>query len=189
MAGVGYGSTAVDWGNFCGDLFIEYYVRNITYEKLKGKVEIDESLFGRRTKYHRGDPRWLKVWIVGLVERDTNRLKLFPGDSREADTLIPIIRDNVQLGARITTDWCAAYNPLARCGYTHYVGETTFSCQCRNVTTNEIITVHTNRIEGAWKHAKEYFRRMNRTKITQFEYHLCELMWRWWAVDHEPLEY
>jgi len=59
---------------------MEYYVRNIRYEKLKGKVEIDESLFGRRTKYHRVDPIVRKVWIVGLVEWDTNRLKLFPVD-------------------------------------------------------------------------------------------------------------
>jgi len=49
-----------------------------------------------------------------------------------------------------------------------------------------MITVHTNRIEGCWKHAKDYFRRMNGTKISQFEGHLCELMWRWWDRRPKP---
>jgi hypothetical protein len=35
-----------------------------------------------------------------------------------------------------------------------------------------------NRIEGAWKHAKDHFRRMSGTKISQFEGHLGEIMWR-----------
>ena len=61
-AGIGYGSTAVDWGSFCRDLFMEYYVREIRDVKLSGQVEMD----GRRTKYHRGDPRGLKIWIFGL---------------------------------------------------------------------------------------------------------------------------
>lgn len=38
--------------------------------------------------------------------------------------------------------------------------------------------VHTNRIEGAWKHAKDHFRKLSGTKITQFEGHLAEIMWR-----------
>jgi len=28
-AGVGYGSTAMDWGSFCRDLFAEYYSLNM----------------------------------------------------------------------------------------------------------------------------------------------------------------
>jgi hypothetical protein len=50
--------------------------------KFKGVVGIDESLFRRKVKYHKGKPSGMKVWIFGLVERDTNRLKLFPVDSR-----------------------------------------------------------------------------------------------------------
>ena len=38
--------------------------------------------------------------------------------------------------------------------------------------------IHTNRIEGAWKHAKEHFSRMSGTKISQFDGHICEIMWR-----------
>jgi len=186
IAGVGYGSTAVDWGSFCRDLFAEYYVKHVRDEQFTGEVEIDESLFGRRTKYHRGDPRGLKVWIFGLVERHTNRLKVFPVDRRDAATVIPIIQQNVAPGCTVITDGWAAYAGLGALGYTHYVVEhkKAFTCQCRDQSTGQVITVHTNRIEGAWKHAKDYFRRMNGTKVTQFESHLCELMWRWW--DRRP---
>jgi len=75
-AGVGYGSTAVHWGSFYRDLFIEYYMRNIRDMKLSSQVKVNESLFGRRTKYHRSDPRGIKVWMLSLAERDTNKMKV-----------------------------------------------------------------------------------------------------------------
>jgi len=36
IAGVGYGSTEVDWASFCRDLFTEYYVRHIKDEQFSG---------------------------------------------------------------------------------------------------------------------------------------------------------
>ena len=56
-----YGSTAVDWGSFCRDLFMEYYVQTIQPVKLSGIVEIDESLFGRRINYHRRRSQGQKI--------------------------------------------------------------------------------------------------------------------------------
>jgi len=47
-ASVGYGSTAVDWGSFCGDLFREYCVGNIREKNLQGEVEVDESLVAKQ---------------------------------------------------------------------------------------------------------------------------------------------
>jgi len=120
-AGVGYRSTAVDWGSFCRDLFVEYHVRNIKDEILQGEIEVDESLFGRRTKCHRGDSRGMKIWIVGLVERSINRLKLFPVDRRDAETLLPLIQSHVEKGSTVMTDGWAAYSDLTALGYTHYV--------------------------------------------------------------------
>jgi len=101
---VSYGSTEVDWGSFCRDLFIEYFVQNINPVKLSGVVEIDESLIGRRTKYHRGMSRGHKVWIFGLAERDTNRLKLFPVDNRNADVLLSLIQEHVSNDSTIYSD-------------------------------------------------------------------------------------
>ena len=47
-----------------------------------------------------------------------------------------------------------------------------------NQVSQEEVEVHTNRIECAWKHAKDHFRKMSGTKIIQFEGHLAEIMWR-----------
>lgn len=47
-----------------------------------------------------------------------------------------------------------------------------------NQETRKEVEINTNRIEGAWKHAKDHFRRMSGTKNSQFESHLCEIMWR-----------
>lgn len=44
-----------------GDVIL-YFYRNLRFRKLHGVIEIDESLFGRRVKFHRGNPsRGLKV--------------------------------------------------------------------------------------------------------------------------------
>ena len=48
----------------------------------------------------------------------------------------------------------------------------------KNVATGVEEVVCTNQIEGAWKHAKDHFRRMSGTKVRQFEGHLAEIMWR-----------
>ena len=47
-----------------------------------------------------------------------------------------------------------------------------------NQVSQEEVEVHTNRIEGAWKHAKDHFRKISGTKIIQVEGHLAEIMWR-----------
>ena len=52
-SGMAYRSSTVDWGNFCRDLFVEYYTTDIATSKFNGEIEIDESLFGRRNKHHR----------------------------------------------------------------------------------------------------------------------------------------
>ena len=38
--------------------------------------------------------------------------------------------------------------------------------------------MHTNRIEGAWQHAKNHFRKMSGTLSSQFEGHLADIIWR-----------
>ena len=48
---------------------------------------------------------------------------------------------------------------------------------CQKSTKEEVV-VHTNRIEGAWKHAKEHFKKMSGTQSSQFDGHLAEVMWR-----------
>ena len=44
-----------------------------------------------------------------------------------------------------------------------------------NTATGEIVTVHTNHIEGAWKHAKSHFKKCLEPSIYNMK---AEVMWR-----------
>ena len=63
--------------------------------------------------------------------------------------------------------------------YEHYtvVHKSNFKQRYLNVDTGEIIDCHTNRIEGAWEHCKDHFRRINGTNTERFEQHLAEIVW------------
>ena len=54
LAGIHYKSTAVDWASFVREVMVEYVSSTVSTLKFTGTVEIDESLFGRKHKYHRG---------------------------------------------------------------------------------------------------------------------------------------
>ncbi|XP_070203316.1 uncharacterized protein [Littorina saxatilis] len=73
--------------------------------KFQGEIEIDESSFGRRVKQHRGRPLGMTVWVLGLDERATNRLILYPVEDRTADTLMKVIKRHVVTGSTIYTRW------------------------------------------------------------------------------------
>ena len=155
--------------------------RYILQETLSGEIEIDESLFGRKVKYHRGNPHvGVKVWIFGMIERSSNRMIIYPVNDRRESTLIPIIEKHVEPGSTIYSDGWSAYCDLNSRGYAHFtvLHKYSFKKIYVNVETKEEITVHTNMIEGAWKHGKEHFRRMSGTKSSQFESHIAEVMWR-----------
>ena len=56
QAGISYQKSGVDWASYIRGLFKEDLHRSLPHIRLSGEVEIDENLFGRRTKYHRGRP-------------------------------------------------------------------------------------------------------------------------------------
>ena len=181
FSGISYGSTGVNWGVNVREIFKDYFARHIRDEKLRGEIEIDESLFGRKVKYHRGNPNvGVKVWVFGLVHRDSNTIILYPVSDRKEATLIPIIQRHVAPGSTIYSDGWSAYCDLNALGYKHFtvLHKYSFKKTYVNVETNEEVVVHTNRIEGAWMHAKSHFRRMSGTNTAQFEGHLAEVMWR-----------
>nr|XP_011443777.2 uncharacterized protein LOC105339761 [Crassostrea gigas] len=181
FSGMSYGSTSVNWASFIREIFKEYFYRNLRFKKLHGIIEIEESLFGRRVKFHRGNPnRGLKIWIFGMVEHDSNTLIIYPVCDRTEETLLPIIERHVEKGSTIYSDGWSAYCKLNESGYEHFtvIHKYSFKKTYVNTKTHDIVEVHTNRIEGAWKHAKDHFRKLSGTKITQFEGHLAEIMWR-----------
>ena len=162
-AGICYSSTAVKWSHNIRKMFVEYVYEDVLEKPmiLKGIVEIDESLFGRKCKHNRGNPSsGSRVWIFGMVERQTNRMIIYPVEDRTRATLIPIIKKHVAPGTKIYSDAWGAYNTLNDEGYEHFVvcHKYTFSQEYENKLTKEREKVHTNMAEGCWAHTKAHFR-------------------------------
>ena len=161
-SGLSYKSAAVDWANFIRKIFHQWVQSNISDNevKLSGEVEIDESLFGRKVKHNRGDPsKGNKIWIIGLVERCTKRLILYPVEKRDRATLLPIIKRHVSPGERIFTDGWGAYLFLNEEQFEHFVvnHKNSFKQEYKNPQTGEVVVCCTNMIEGSWPHAKTSF--------------------------------
>ena len=97
-----------------------------------------------------------------MVERESNKIMLYPVKDREEDTLIPIIKRHCEEGSTIYSDGWPAYQNLNNHGYTHFsvVHKEGFTATYKNDETGEEVTVNTNRIEGAWAHAKGHFRKI-----------------------------
>ena len=166
-SGVNYKKTAPTCAKKMRQLFKHYVLRTIPNddnpEQFGGIVEIDESVFGRKIKNNKGNPRTgRKIWIVGIMERDSKKLILYPVKNRSADTLLPIIQKHVSPGSTIYTDGWRGYANLPNIGlgYKHYLvnHSNTFKAVYENAETGDIVNVDTNKIEGAWSHAKKHFR-------------------------------
>lgn len=56
ITGMAVNTTIIDWANFVRDVLKQYVFEEIGMLKMKGIIEVDESLFGRRNKFHRGNP-------------------------------------------------------------------------------------------------------------------------------------
>ena len=50
--------------SYCRDICKEYVERKGNFIKLEGEIEVDESLFGRKCKYHHGNPNVGQYFIV-----------------------------------------------------------------------------------------------------------------------------
>ena len=97
QAGISYQKSGVNWASFLRELFKEDLHRSLPHIRLSGEVEIDKSLFGWRTRYHRGRPQGSKVWIFGIEERGSNILVMYPVENRTKETLVPIIQNTLLL--------------------------------------------------------------------------------------------
>ena len=65
-------------------------------------VEIDESKFGKR-KFHKGR-RVDGVWVFWGIERETKRCFFTTVADRTRETLLEIIKNNIQPGTTIISD-------------------------------------------------------------------------------------
>lgn len=113
---------------------------------LKGHVEADETVVGGRVKGSYGRNAGNKPIVMGMHERGGKVQTQVVPDVR-ANTLIPVIMQNVEPGSTISTDELRSYSSLPVVGYVH--GKV-------NHSKGEYVrgSIHTNTIEGFWSRLK-----------------------------------
>ena len=127
-------------------------------QPMEGIVEADEALVGGRNKNRHKNKRFKgtggrstidKDAIFGMVERESGRIVLVNVPDCESESLQPIIKKLVVSGSVFITDSWSAYNGLENDYLAYQIKDTDKGYQ--NDYNPEI---HTNTIEGAWKHIK-----------------------------------
>lgn len=153
-------TTACEYFTFCREVC--YVVVTSDFKPIGGPghiIEIDESHLYTR-KYNKG--RLLKnekssVWIFGGIDRDTKESFIVRVQQRNAETLIPLIKNFVLPGSKICSDGWKAYNSLTSEGYIH--GVVNHSIEFIN---SEDKTVNTQTVERQWKSLKNSVKREGR---------------------------
>lgn len=122
---------------------------------LGGHVEIDETFVGGKSKNRprrqrtgkRGrDTSGNKTAVFGMVERG-GRIVAGPVPDTSQFTLEPIILENIERGATISTDEHGGYVDLTRAGYDHGTVKHRAEEWVRGIH-------HVNTLEGHWGHFK-----------------------------------
>ena len=144
-----------------------------TFEKMKGRVEVDETFIGGKARFMHKDKRAAKIKgtggmgktaVMGLLERhgpdkaSQVRAMVVPGTRRKA--LDPAVRANVEAGATVITDALASYDSL-KSQYTHKVID--------HAETYVKGFVHTNGMENFWSLLK---RAIKGTYVSVEPFHL-----------------
>lgn len=113
-----------------------------------GTVEIDETYIGgkrRGGKRGRGAPG--KTAVFGISNRDTGRVFATSVPNVREATVMPLIRENVQIGSTVMTDEMGSYQKSKQHGYDHHAVKHSAGEYVRG-------KVHTNSIEGFWGQMK-----------------------------------
>jgi transposase-like protein len=141
-------TTLVNWANFIRETISHHYLLNPQVLGGANSVQIDESLFGGRRKYNRGDHQiHTHGWVFGMVEEKTNRNVLWLVDDRKKSTLMTLIRAHVLTGTTIKSDEWKSYATLDAEGYRHLTVNHSVQFVAEDGT-------HTQLIESHWAHVK-----------------------------------
>ena len=143
--------------------------RNVT-------VQIDESLFRHKPKYHRGRSPSSEQWVFGLVDTSSSPslgyMELVP--RRDAQTLLPIIQAHTHPGTTIYSDQWRAYNTVGQLPTVSSHSTVNHSINFVDPTTG----VHTQNVESYWNRVKRRFKAMMGVSSAQLPSYLDEFMWR-----------
>jgi hypothetical protein len=131
---------------------IRLAMQNGSIEKMKGRVEADETFIGglarnkhKSRKKHLGTGGAGKVAVMGLLERNapdkSSRVRCKIVSNVRRGALDPAVRQNVEAGSEVITDAFLSYNSLSD-AYVHQVIDHA-ECYAKD-------HVHTNGLENFW---------------------------------------
>ena len=160
--------TIIDWSNFCRDICAQISIKD--NKKIGGAghvVEIDESKFGK-IKYHRGR-RVDGVWVFGGIDRTTRETFFTTVEDRSAETLIPILLQNVKTDSTIYSDCWKSYGKLKE----YFAAHKTVNHSLHFVRPDEP-DVHTQNIESQWRSLKRNVLPRNGTSKNLLNYYFAQ---------------
>ncbi len=117
------------------------------FQKLRGKVEADESYFGGKRKGNRGRGAFNKQPVFGILERN-GRVYTAVVNDVSAKTLFEHIKQRTRKGSVFYTDDFKSYKDLKQYGKHNKIKHSKTFGKGHN---------HINGIEGFWSFAKERF--------------------------------
>ena len=106
------------------------------------------------------------------VDTTTKEVFLVCVERRDAETLLPIIREKIAPGTTIVSDLWAAYNTIGMNGYTHLTVNHSINF------VDPVTFANTQRVENMWMRAKRRNKRECGTKSELLHSYLIEFMWR-----------
>jgi transposase-like protein len=92
--------------------------------KLKGTVEVDETLYGSLEEGHPGRGTEKKALIIiasELTGPNLGRIRMSIIPNANSESLMTFIKENVEAGSTVITDGWAGYSPIEKNGYSHLV--------------------------------------------------------------------
>jgi len=142
---------------------------NVQTEKLKGKLELDESYFGGKRKGKRGRGANNKAIVFGILERK-GKVHTVVVENVKKDTLMESIKKKTKKGSVFYTDTWKSYNSLHQFGKHNKINHTKEFAKGHN---------HINGIEGFWSYAKERFHKYHGINKNNYTLYLKEMEFRY----------
>ena len=171
--------TAIDAFNFLREVCSQSLI-NLGNIELGGPgsiVQIDESLFNHKPKYHRGRgvSAAREQWVFGMVDCSVKPaigyMELV--DKRDAATLLPLVQQHTKPGTTVHSDQWRAYSRIGQMpGLTH--GTVNHSLNFVDPNSG----IHTQTVESYWSRAKAKLKVMRGTSAQHLPGYLDEYMWK-----------
>jgi len=140
------------------------------------EYEVDE-LYLKHVKY--GEDNFRNIWVGGIVERQTGKIKYYRLPSRGGASLVPPIVTAVPDGAFVYSDDWSGYNDLINWNYHRYSVNHTAKEYSRVEHIGPFdITVHINTIEGYNTWVRSKLRNRKKRTTERVDIMLDEMMYR-----------